>query len=88
MPAFCSFPHCTLLVLPDVYQHEVLVLSSTICIAYLLRGHPIDPFAMQDLTYSVRSHHNKKVDVSLLTSVSGFFNPGQMSALVGHYFLR
>ena len=38
---------------------------------------------MQDLSYTVRSHHNKKVELSLLTSVSGFFNPGQMSALVG-----
>ena len=37
---------------------------------------------VQDLTYTVRSHHNKKVELSLLTSISGFFNPGQMSALV------
>ena len=37
---------------------------------------------VQDLTYTVKSHHDRKVQVSLLTSVSGFFNPGQMSALV------
>ena len=37
---------------------------------------------MQDLTYTVRSRQNKKVELPLLTSVSGFFNPGQMSALV------
>ena len=37
---------------------------------------------MQDLTYTVKSHHNKKVELSLLTSVSGFFASGQMSALV------
>ena len=36
----------------------------------------------QDLTYTVKSHHDRKMQVSLLTSISGFFHPGQMSALV------
>ncbi len=36
----------------------------------------------QDLTYTVKSHHDRRMQVSLLTSISGFFNPGQMSALV------
>ena len=40
------------------------------------------PPLTQDLTYTVKSHHNRKVEVSLLTSVSGFFSAGQMSALV------
>jgi ATP-binding cassette subfamily G (WHITE) protein 2 len=37
----------------------------------------------QELTYTVKSHHDKKVDISLLSQVSGFFNPGEMSALMG-----
>ena len=37
---------------------------------------------LQDLTYSVKSHHDKKVTLNLLSSVSGFFNSGEMSALV------
>lgn len=37
----------------------------------------------QELTYTVKSHHDKKVDISLLSRVSGFFNPGEMSALMG-----
>ena len=37
---------------------------------------------LQDLTYSVKSHHDKKVTLNLLSSVSGFFNAGEMSALV------
>lgn len=37
----------------------------------------------QELTYTVKSHHDKKVEVSLLTRVSGYFNPGEMSALMG-----
>ena len=37
---------------------------------------------MQDLTYSVKSHHDKKVTLNLLSSISGFFNSGEMSALV------
>ena len=43
------------------------------------------PPLAQDLTYTVKSHHNKKVEVSLLTGVSGFFNAGQMSALVSAF---
>lgn len=43
----------------------------------------IAPSAAQELTYTVKSHHDKKVEVSLLTRVSGFFNPGEMSALMG-----
>ena len=37
---------------------------------------------VQDLTYSVKSHHDKKVTLNLLSSISGFFNSGEMSALV------
>ncbi|CAK0787534.1 hypothetical protein CVIRNUC_010754 [Coccomyxa viridis] len=37
----------------------------------------------KDLTYSVKSHHDKKVTLNLLSSVSGFFNSGEMSALMG-----
>lgn len=40
------------------------------------------PLALQDLTYSVKSHHDKKVTLDLLSSVCGFFNSGEMSALV------
>ena len=44
---------------------------------------------MQDLTYSVKSHHDKKVTLNLLSSISGFFNSGEMSALVSlHHFNR
>ena len=42
---------------------------------------------VQDLTYSVKSHHDKKVTLNLLSSVSGFFNSGEMSALVCHHVL-
>ena len=38
--------------------------------------------SMQDLTYSMKSHHDKKVTLNLLSSISGFFNSGEMSALV------
>ena len=37
---------------------------------------------LQNLTYSVKSHHDKKVTLNLLSKVSGFFNSGEMSALV------
>ena len=43
---------------------------------------------LQDLTYSVKSHHDKKVTLNLLSSVSGFFNSGEMSALVWPLCLR
>lgn len=43
------------------------------------------PVGLQDLTYSVKSHHDKKVTLNLLSSVSGFFNAGEMSALVGFH---
>ena len=42
---------------------------------------------VQELTSSVKSHHNKKVTLNLLSSVSGFFNSGEMSALVRHHVL-
>ena len=42
---------------------------------------------VQDLTYSVKSHHDKKVTLNLLSSVSGFFNSGEMSALVRQHVL-
>ena len=38
---------------------------------------------LQDLTYSVKSHHDKKISLNLLSRMSGFFNAGEMSALVG-----
>jgi len=41
-----------------------------------------DSVVLQNLTYSVKSHHDKKVTLNLLSSVSGFFNSGEMSALV------
>ena len=43
------------------------------------------PSLAQDLTYTVKSHHNKKVEVSLLSSISGYFSAGQMSALVSAF---
>lgn len=34
------------------------------------------------MNYTVVNSQNKKEKINLLTDVSGFFNPGQMSALV------
>ncbi len=40
------------------------------------------PMSSQDVNYTVVNSQNKKEKINLLTDVSGFFNPGQMSALV------
>ena len=50
-----------------------------------MQHHPTNQLhlGVQELTYTVKSHHDKKVEVALLKRVSGFFNPGEMSALMG-----
>ncbi len=38
---------------------------------------------MQDLIYTVQSNVEKGTKINLLDKVSGFFEPGQMTALMG-----
>ena len=37
---------------------------------------------LQDLTYKVRNNNNRRQKVTLLYKISGFFVPGELTALV------
>lgn len=39
---------------------------------------------LQDLTYKVRNNNNRRQKVTLLYKISGFFVPGELTALVWH----
>lgn len=38
---------------------------------------------MQDVRYTVVNSQNKKEKIDILKGVSGYFNPGEMAALMG-----
>lgn len=40
---------------------------------------------LQDLSYTVDSNSAKHEKATLLKGVSGYFEPGQMTAVVGHH---
>ncbi|KAK9803172.1 hypothetical protein WJX72_008884 [[Myrmecia] bisecta] len=41
------------------------------------------PVAFQNLTYVVRSHADRNAKVTLISAATGYFRPGQMTALMG-----
>lgn len=45
--------------------------------------HSIGAILMQDVRYTVVNSQNKKEKIEILKGVSGYFNPGEMAALMG-----